>query len=113
MDLLLTVVGVEKRRRIFSWSSFYSGHHVTPKGLLIFGETGSPVPLQIFTSRASIFSRLDLVCVYHQIPNAEEDKPKMLHCNNGTGINRIGKIGASEKIGKMTQSKKKKKSMFL
>ena len=32
IDLLLTVVGVEKRGRIFSWNSFNSGHHVTPRG---------------------------------------------------------------------------------
>ena len=32
MDLLLTAVGVEKREWISSWSSFYSGHHVTPMG---------------------------------------------------------------------------------
>ena len=32
MDLLLIAVGVEKRGRIFSWRSFYSGHHVTPRG---------------------------------------------------------------------------------
>ena len=32
IDLLLTAVGVEKRGRIFSWSSFYSGRHVTPRG---------------------------------------------------------------------------------
>ena len=44
MDLLLTAVGVEKRGRIFSWSSFYSGGQRDPKGLLIFGETGTPVP---------------------------------------------------------------------
>ena len=32
MDLLLTAVGVEKRGRIFRWNSFYSGHHVAPRG---------------------------------------------------------------------------------
>ena len=32
MDLLLTVVGVENRRRISSRSSFYDGRHVTPMG---------------------------------------------------------------------------------
>ena len=31
MDLLLTAVGVEKKGRIYSWSSFYSGHLVTPR----------------------------------------------------------------------------------
>ena len=32
MNLLLTAVGVEKRGRISSWSSFYCGHHVTLRG---------------------------------------------------------------------------------
>ena len=32
MDLLLTAMGVAKRERIFSRSSFYCGRHVTPRG---------------------------------------------------------------------------------
>ena len=50
MDLMLTVVGVEpkERERVSPGAPVYNGHQVTPKGLLLFGETGSPVPYQNF-----------------------------------------------------------------
>ena len=40
-----------KRDQVCCGAFFYNGRHVTPKGLLLIGETGSPVPYQNFYSR--------------------------------------------------------------
>ena len=54
MDLMLTVVGVEpKERESLQWSSFLWWTPHDPKGLLLIGETGSPVPYQNFYTFSS------------------------------------------------------------